>query len=102
MAAELISIEVAAAWPERQVLVPLQVPAGTTLSQAVALAKLHQRLPGIEIDETRLGIFGKKRPPDTELSEGDRAEVYRPLTADPKEIRRQLAELARARKKGEA
>jgi putative ubiquitin-RnfH superfamily antitoxin RatB of RatAB toxin-antitoxin module len=100
MAADLISIEVAAALPERQILVPLRVPAGTTLAEAVALAGLAERLPGIEIEESRLGIFGKKRPPETTLSEGDRVEVYRPLTADPKEIRRQLAELARARKKG--
>jgi len=99
MAAEKITVEVAAALPERQVVVTLVVPAGTTLARAVALADLPQRLPGLEIDDERLGVFGKRRKPDTVLEHGDRAEVYRPLAADPKEVRRQLAELARAREK---
>lgn len=98
MAAERIAVEVAAATPERQVVIPLVVPAGTTLAEAVEQADLPARLPELEVDESRLGIFGKKRRPDTVLQEGDRAEVYRPLTADPKEVRRQLAELARRQK----
>ncbi|RFF28987.1 MULTISPECIES: RnfH family protein [unclassified Wenzhouxiangella] len=96
MSAERISVEVAAATPERQLVVPLTVPAGTTLAQAVAQADIPARIPGFEVNEDRMGIFGKRRRPDTVLQEGDRAEVYRPLTADPKEVRRQLAELARA------
>lgn len=95
MAAERISIEVAAGLPWRQVVIPLDVPPGTTLAGAVALADLSSVLPELEIDEQRLGVFGKLRAPDTVLRDGDRAEVYRPLAADPKEIRRELAELAR-------
>ncbi|RFF29237.1 RnfH family protein [Wenzhouxiangella sediminis] len=98
MAAERIAIEVAAALPGRQVVVPLEVPRGTTLAQAVVLADLPAKLPGLEVDENRLGVFGTRRRPDEAVAEGDRVEVYRPLTADPKEVRRQLAELARARK----
>lgn len=100
MVAERINVEVAAALPERQVVVPLTVPAGTTLAEAVSRADLPARLPGLEVDQSRLGIFGKKHRPDTVLQDGDRAEVYRPLTADPKEVRRQLAELARRETKG--
>lgn len=96
---ENISVEVAAATPQLQVVIPLIVPKGTTLAEAVDLADLPARLPKLEIDESRLGIFGKRRKPDTVLEDGDRAEVYRPLAADPKEIRRQLAELSRARDK---
>lgn len=97
MGAEQIVVEVAAATPERQVVISLVVPAGTTLSRAVSLADLPNRLPGLEVDEGCLGVFGRRRSPDTVLEDGDRAEVYRPLTADPKEVRRQLAELARAK-----
>ena len=94
-------MEVVAATPRRQVAIALQVPAGTTLAEAVAMADLPTRLPELSVDENRLGIFGKRRNPDTVMSDGDRAEVYRPLEADPKEVRRQLAELARAQgKKG--
>lgn len=99
MAAERIAIEVAAALPDRQLVVPLLVPEGTTVAQAVALADLPARLPELEIEEGRLGIFGKRRRPGDEVKAGDRVEVYRPLSADPKEVRRQLAELARAGKK---
>jgi len=98
MADKRISIEVAAATPKRQVIVPLQVPVGTTLAQAVDLADLPARLPELEIDMDRLGVFGQRRSPATILQDGDRTEVYRPLAGDPKEIRRQLAELARAKK----
>lgn len=99
MAPEMIGIEVAAGLPERQVVVALQVPSGTTLGEAVTRAEIADRLPGLEIDPNRLGIFGKRRGPETVLEAGDRVEVYRPLTADPKEIRRQLAELDRSEKR---
>ncbi|WP_440310831.1 RnfH family protein, partial [Klebsiella pneumoniae] len=74
------------------------MPAGTTLAEAVAGAKMAERLPGLLVDEARLGIFGRLRPPDSLLRDGDRVEIYRPLAADPKEVRRQLAELARSGK----
>ncbi|NEZ04152.1 RnfH family protein [Wenzhouxiangella sp. XN201] len=99
MGARNIHIEVAAALPDRQLLLSMTVPAGTTLAEAVARADLPSRLPGLEVDESRLGIFGRKCRPETVLSDGDRAEVYRPLTADPKTIRRELAELARREQK---
>lgn len=91
-------MEVAAALPERQVLISLEVPGGTTLGEAVARSGIASLLPELDIDAQRLGIFGRVRSPDTELRDGDRAEIYRPLKADPKEVRRRLAELERARK----
>jgi len=93
-----IDVEVAAATPEKQVVISVRVPAGTTLSEAMEKAGLSALIPGFEVSPERLGIFGRLRPPDTPLQAGDRAEAYRALTADPKEIRRQMAELARAQK----
>ena len=98
MVERTIQVEVAAALPDRQLLVTLEVPEGTTLSEAVTRSGIARQLPDLRIDPQRLGIFGRLRPPDTELRDGDRAEIYRPLTADPKEVRRQLAELERARR----
>jgi len=95
---EWIHIEVAAALPQRQLVIALEVPAGTTLAEAVARANMAERLPGLVVDEARLGVFGRLRPPDSLLRDGDRVEIYRPLAADPKEVRRQLAELARSSK----
>lgn len=93
-----IRVEVAAAMPDRQVVIELELPEGSTLLEAVERAGLDRALPEMTIDADRLGVFGKRRSPDTVLREGDRAEVYRPLTADPKTVRRQLAELARQSK----
>lgn len=98
MAERMIQVEVAAALPERQIVITLMVPAGTTLAEAVTLSGIAQQLPEMEVDPERLGIFGRVRSADSELSEGDRVEIYRPLTADPKEVRRQLAELERTRR----
>lgn len=95
---EWIHIEVAAALPQRQLVIALEVPACTTLAEAVARANMAERLPGLVVDEARLGVFGRLRPPDSLLRDGDRVEIYRPLAADPKEVRRQLAELARSGK----
>lgn len=94
-----LNIEVVAAQPDRQVVVPLTLAAGTTVAQAIEVAGLASKLPGFECDLARIGIFGRLCRPDRVLTEGDRVELYRPLKADPKEVRRQLAELERAGKK---
>jgi putative ubiquitin-RnfH superfamily antitoxin RatB of RatAB toxin-antitoxin module len=97
--AERLHVEVAAGLPGRQVVIELDVPAGTTAISAVRQADLQRLLPGVEVDESLIGIFGKRCRPDQVLADGDRVEVYRPLKADPKEVRRQLAELERSRRK---
>lgn len=98
--AELITVEVAYALPERQRVVALQVPEGTTPRQAVAMARLEDHFPHVPPEtfvEASLGIFGKLvKDPDREpLRDGDRVEVYRPLKVDPK-----AARLARAQRQG--
>lgn len=100
MSEQFITVEVAAGFDDRQVLVRLRVPVGTRVSEAVRLAELGRRLPGHEVDPKRIGIFGRRCDPEQVLEEGDRVEVYRPLKADPKEVRRQLAELERSKPKG--
>lgn len=99
MAASLIRVEVAAALPDRQMVVPLQVEEGTTLLEAIHRSGIAEKMPDVEIDPARVGIFGKRRPADTPLADGDRVEIYRPLTADPKEVRRRMAELERSAKR---
>jgi len=88
---QCIRIEVVLATPERQELVALDVSAGTTLAEAITLSGLPELFEGFEIDLTKVGIFGQKASPDQVLLEGDRVEIYRPLIADPKEVRRQRA-----------
>ncbi len=98
--AETIRIEVVAGNADRQQLVMLELAEGATLADAIKAANLDP-LPGdATIDVERAGVFGKRCRPDHCLNDGDRVEIYQPLKADPKEVRRQLAELERARKKG--
>ena len=89
--AEMINIEVAWGDPEKQVLLALEVESGTTLIEAIELSGIREQVAQLEIDPGRLGIFSRKKPPEFVLREGDRVEIYRPLTADPKEIRRKRA-----------
>lgn len=88
---DFLRIEVAYARPDRQALVKIRVPAGTTIREAVRLSGIRGEFPEIDLDANKLGVFGKKLPGDTPVKEGDRVEVYRPLKADPREVRRRLA-----------
>lgn len=85
-----LAVEIAYAGPEGQVVLALSVPSGTTVWEAVERAR--DGLPaGVAPDPARLGIFAKKVPADRVLEEGDRVELYRPLTLDPMEARRRRA-----------
>lgn len=93
----MIRIEVAYARPEQQVIVALELPAGVGAGQAIARSGILDRFPEIDLGRQRIGIFGRLVELDTPLREGDRVEIYRPLIADPKEVRKQRA---REEKKG--
>lgn len=77
-----MKVEVVAARADGADIVTLTLPAGATVRDAVAAA----RLTG-----TAFGIFGKRVSPDAKLADGDRVEIYRPLAMDPKEARRRRA-----------
>ncbi|WP_440221612.1 RnfH family protein [Dokdonella sp. MW10] len=88
--AETIRVEVAYAEPQRQFLRALEVPAGTTLEQAIGASGLADAF-GIDVDTLEAGIWSKRRDRGTVLGDGDRVELYRPLVVDPKEARRRRA-----------
>lgn len=95
-----IRVEVVFALPERQKLVALEVPQGCTAREAVERSGLRAEFPEIDPDRNALGIFGRRCPPDQALRSGDRVEIYRPLKADPKEVRRELAARGRTMGRG--
>jgi len=86
-----IVVEVVLAFPERQELVSLELPAGSTVADAIDQSGLAGMFENFEPDLNKVGIFGHKVPMDQLLRNGDRVEIYRPLIADPKEVRRQRA-----------
>lgn len=96
----MLDIEVAYALADKQKIVQLQVAEGTTVRQAALQSGLDRDFPGLDLAASPLGIFGKAvaKPDEQVLQSGDRVEIYRPLLADPKEVRKQRAErAARAR-----
>jgi len=93
-------VEVAYALPEEQVVIPLSVEGGTTLEQAIARSGVLEQFPDIDLGENKVGIFGKLAKRDTPLREGDRVEIYRPLIADPKEVRKQRAKQGKVMRRG--
>lgn len=88
---ELIPVEVAYALPDRQALLPIRVAEGSTAAEAVGQSGILEMFPEIDLAVNRLGIFGRLCPAERVLEAGDRVEIYRPLVADPKEVRRRLA-----------
>lgn len=93
-------VEVAYARPERQMIVPVSVAAGTSALQAVEKSGILAQFPQIDTAHLNLGIFSKAIKPEHVLREGDRVEIYRPLLADPKEVRRRRAEAGKTMTKG--
>lgn len=87
-----IHIQVCYALPEQQFLRDLQVPAGTTLRDALLQSDLLGHLGGGKLENHKLGIYGKIKPPETLLRDHDRVEIYRALQADPKDARRRRVE----------
>jgi len=97
---ENINVEVVYALPHEQTLLRVQVAAGCTVLEAIHLSGILLQYPNIDLTKSKLGIFGKLIKPETILREQDRIEIYRPLLADPKEIRRQRTEAGKVMKKG--
>ncbi len=100
MAESLIEIEVAYALPEKQTLLKLKVPEGTLAQAAIEQSGILDIHPEIDLAAQKIGIFSKAIKLDTVLRARDRVEIYRPLIADPKAVRRQRAEAGKAMKKG--
>ncbi|QNM98571.1 RnfH family protein [Chitinimonas koreensis] len=96
----LLHVEVAYARPERQRLVALQLPAGSTAMDAVAASKLLAEFPEIDAQHLRLGIHGRACAADAVLREHDRVEIYRPLIADPKDARHRRVAAGKTMKRG--
>jgi len=102
---DLISVEVAYALPDKQKIVALLVEPGTTAMQAVVRSNITKDFPEIDVESAKMGIFGQSLGTkglsaalEHVLQAGDRVEIYRPLIADPKEVRRKRAEKAKVKK----
>jgi putative ubiquitin-RnfH superfamily antitoxin RatB of RatAB toxin-antitoxin module len=93
---ELLRIRVVYALPDQQPSVDLQVPPGTSLTEAVNRSGLLQKFPEAAVRPLACAIFGRAVPLTYELRDGDRIEILRPLLIDPKQSRREAAKRSRA------
>jgi len=84
-------VTVAVALPGRQEVIEVEVPARATVSDAIAAAGLEARFPGVDFSAMRTGIWSRPAAAHALVREGDRIELYRPLKADPKDMRRSRA-----------
>lgn len=98
--AEMLNIEVCYALAEKQEIVRLRLPDGATLGQALEASGLLEKYPEIDLKKNKFGIYAKLSKVDAMLRDHDRVEIYRPLIADPKEVRKQRAAEGKVMKKG--
>lgn len=94
-----LHIEVAYALPQKQFLWRVDARVGTTVEEAIRHSGLLDQFPEIDLARNKVGIFGKLVKLDEQVRDKDRVEIYRPLIADPKEVRRQRAEAGKSMKK---
>ena len=100
MAEQLIAVEVCYPLPGKQEQVRVRLPAGSSLQQALESSGFLVKYPEIDIKKNKFGIWNKLSKPDAVLRDFDRVEIYRPLIADPKEVRKQRAAEGKVMKKG--
>jgi len=87
-----IVVEVAYALPEKQYLQRVTLQQGATVEEAIRASGLLELRNDIDLSKNKVGIYSRPVKLEDVLHDGDRVEIYRPLIADPKELRRQRAE----------
>jgi len=102
MSDPMIQVEVAYALPEKQMIIPLTVKKGTSMYDAVVQSGISSKFEGLDVDSVPMGVFGKaeRKPKERLLEDGERVELYRPLIADPKEVRKKRAAKKAAEEQG--
>jgi putative ubiquitin-RnfH superfamily antitoxin RatB of RatAB toxin-antitoxin module len=91
MTRDEIEIEVVYALPLAQEITRLRMPAGSTVAEAIRRSGVAARHPELSTSHAQVAVYGRVATPDSVLHDQDRVEILRPLTADPKEARRQRA-----------
>ena len=82
-----MKVGIAYALPKRQTWLTVELPEGATIREAIESSGILAQFPDIDLESQKVGIFGKVSSLDAKLEDGDRAEIYRPLIADPKTVK---------------
>ncbi len=100
MAEAMLAVEVCYPLSVKQDVVKIKLPAGATVQAAVEASGLLAKYPEIDLKKNKFGVWNKLAKLDAVLRDQDRVEIYRPLIADPKEVRKQRAAEGKVMKKG--
>ena len=94
-----ITVEVVYARLDQQMIIEVRVPSGAKVSEAIEQSGIAKYFPEIDLAKSKVGVFGKLTKLDALVRDRDRVEIYRPLSADPKDVRRKRAEAGRTSRK---
>jgi putative ubiquitin-RnfH superfamily antitoxin RatB of RatAB toxin-antitoxin module len=95
-----IEVEVVYPLPKKQEIFTVKLPVGACARDAIDACGVLAKYPEIDLAKNKIGVFAKLVKPETPLRDRDRVEIYRPLIADPKEVRKQRAAEGKVMKKG--
>lgn len=95
-----MKVEVAYATPQKQLILSVQVSSGSTVHDTIVTSGILSQFPEIDLSSVKVGIFSRLVSMDAVVREKDRIEIYRPLLADPKEVRRQRAQEGKTMRRG--
>lgn len=95
-----MKVEVVYGHADHQELLAVELDEGATVEDAIKTSGIMNHFKDIDLGVNKVGIFGKITTLTADLKEGDRVEIYRPLIADPKEVRRRRAAEGKKMKKG--
>ncbi len=97
-----VMVEVVYALPDKQSLLVVKVPEGTAIKKVIQASNILELYPELDLNNMDVGVFGKMAKMDQKVRDRDRIEIYRPLIADPKEVRKRRAAEGKRLKKGGA
>jgi len=95
-----IQVEVVYGLAEEQALLSVDVPESSEVKEVILASGILEQFPEIDLDKVKVGLFGKLTKMDQAVRARDRIEIYRPLIADPKEVRKRRAAEGKKLKKG--
>ena len=89
---KMVNVGVAYTTQTKQVWLKVELPDGSTVIDAIEESGVLDMFPEIDLQNQKIGIYGKMTKAGEKLKEGDRVEIYRPITADPKTVKRRDGE----------
>lgn len=90
-----IQVEVVYGTPTQQSLLSLHVEPGSTVEQVILASRIIDSHKEIDLTVNKVGIWNRVAKLTDTVQDLDRVEVYRPLIADPKDVRKRRAEKAK-------